>query len=176
MITGRLHRHLIKTNRSDSIQTIFLSNRGDKVCHLCSDCRQSSFLLGSFSCVMTAKIMYSMGQGCHPALRVHKQAIGFMHYVSHHNEVVCSIQGIRVLAMIRIIAAIADVTPAPLIDATHIFSKPVHDFILFQGIMKTVFFFLKNTIAPCRGCDLLYHSICFNRFSKDIVPYHRSCP
>ena len=90
---------------------------------------------------MTAKIMYSMGQGCHPALRVHKQAIGFMHYVSHHNEVVCSIQGIRVLAMIRIIAAIADVTPAPLIDATHIFSKPVHDFILFQGIMKTVFLF-----------------------------------
>ena len=112
----------------------------------------------------------------HPARRIHKQAIGFMHSVTHHNEVVCSIQGIRVLAMIRIIAAIADVTPAPLIDATHIFSKPVHDFILFQGIMKTVFFFLKNTIAPCRGCDLLYHSICFNRFSKDIVPYHRSCP
>ena len=112
----------------------------------------------------------------HPARRVHKQAIGFMHSVSHHNEVVCSIQGIRVLAMIRIIAAIADVTPAPLIDATHIFSKPVHDFILFQGIMKTVFFFLKNTIAPCRGCELLYHSICFNRFSKDIFPYHRSCP
>ena len=30
MITGRLHRHLIKTNRSDPIQTLFLSNRGDK--------------------------------------------------------------------------------------------------------------------------------------------------
>lgn len=107
------------------LQTKFLPVRELFLCHDC-------------------KIMYSMGQGCHPARRVHKQAIGFMHSVSHHNEVVCSIQGIRVLAMIRIIAAIADVTPAPLIDATHIFSKPVHDFILFQGIMKTVFFFLKT--------------------------------
>ena len=112
----------------------------------------------------------------HPARRVHKQAIGFMHSVTHHNEVVRSIQGIGILAVIRIIAAVADVTPAPLVDATHIFSQSVHDFILFQGIMKTVFFFLKNTIAPCRGCELLYHSICFNRFSKDIFPYHRFCP
>ena len=28
----------------------------------------------------------------HPARRIHKQAIGFMYSVTHHNEVVCSIQ------------------------------------------------------------------------------------
>ena len=67
----------------------------------------------------------------HPARRIHKQAIGFMHSVTHHNEVVCSIQGIGILTVIRIIAAIADVTPSSLVDATHIFSKPIHDFILF---------------------------------------------